>query len=232
MIHQFVRYDVRGEVGRGMPEIQYFYSTHSAYAYLGARRLMEICAAHGCTLVHRPVELSPVIQSAGGLSFAKRTQPHVDYFFGREIERWAAFRDLPIISHRPTHHDNALHLSSGVLIAALQAGEQIDDLSFAFLQGHWRDDIDLMNEDHLIAAGAGVGVNIKSFLEHALDSEVQAKFEANTQEAIERYLFGSPSYILDGDMYYGQDHLELLEHALLQPFPSPGFKNPSVKSAS
>ncbi|GAA6181366.1 2-hydroxychromene-2-carboxylate isomerase [Shimia sp. NS0008-38b] len=211
--------------------IEYFYSTHSAYAYLGAPRLMEISQAHGCSLVHRPFELSPVVEQAGGLSFAGRSQAHVDYFFGREIERWAQFRGLDVLDHRPTHHDNALHLSSGVLIAAHARGLDLDALSFAFLQAHWRDDIDLDDADALATAALKVGIDAAPLIDAAMKPATQAVFEDNTQRAKSLNLFGSPTYILQGEMFYGQDHLELLNHALTTPFTPSTFRNPSVAGA-
>ena len=212
-------------------QIEYFYSTHSAYAYLGHQKLLEICARHDCRLIHRPFELSPVVEYAGGQPFAGRTQAHVDYFFGREIERWAAFRDVPIIDYRPTYHDNALTLSSGVLIAATARGVDLDVLSYAFLQGHWRDDINLADAEALADAMRGVGIAPEPLLEAAMSESAQAQLAANTQEAIARNMFGSPTYVLDGDMYYGQDHLELMEHALSKPFGAPAFRNPPVGGA-
>ena len=211
--------------------IEYFYSTHSAYAYLGSKRLSEICAAHHCQLVHRPFELSPVVEQAGGQPFAGRSQAHVDYFFGREIERWAAYREVPIISYRPTYHDNALHLSSGMVIVAERLGWDVDGLAHALLQAHWRDDIDLMNPDDLARAAQETGLDHAPLLAEAMTDEIQSVFAANTQAALEMNLFGSPTYVLDGDPYYGQDHLELLEHALMQPFPKAGFQNPAVDIA-
>lgn len=208
--------------------IEYFYSTHSAYAYLGSKRLSEISAAHGCKVIHRPFQLSPVVEHAGGQSFAGRSQAHVDYFFGREIERWAAYRNVPIIDYRPTYHDHALTLSSGMVIMADRLGQDVDALAHALLQAHWRDDIDLMNRDDLITAAKGVGLDPAPLLQGAMAPDVQAVLEDNTKAALEMNLFGSPTYVLDGDPYYGQDHLELLEHALTHPFPSAQFKNPSV----
>lgn len=208
--------------------IEYFYSTHSAYAYLGAPRLAEICRTRGCTLIHRPFELSPVVEAAGGLSFAGRSQAHIDYFFGREIERWAEYRGLDILPHRPTFHDNPLHLSSGVLIAAQKEALDLDALSFAFLQAHWRDDIDLANQDHLARTLRSIGVAPEPLLEQALSAPVQAQFAANTQRAKDLALFGSPSYIVDGDIFYGQDHLGLVDRAVQKPFRPSTFKNPPV----
>ena len=66
-----------------MSKLIYYYSAHSAFAYLGSARLMEICAAHDLTLVHRPIPLSPVVEAQGSLPFRSRTQGHVDYFFSR-----------------------------------------------------------------------------------------------------------------------------------------------------
>jgi 2-hydroxychromene-2-carboxylate isomerase len=48
--------------------------------------------------------------------------------------------------------------------------------------------------------------------------EVLQIYAANTQKAIEMSVFGSPTYVVDGDMFYGQDHLEMVERALIQPF--------------
>ncbi|MBT4045892.1 MAG: 2-hydroxychromene-2-carboxylate isomerase, partial [Rhodospirillaceae bacterium] len=55
-------------------------------------------------------------------------------------------------------------------------------------------------------------------LRAATTQDVRAVYEQNTEEAIERSVFGSPTYFVDGDMFYGQDHLEMVERAIVQPF--------------
>ena len=52
----------------------------------------------------------------------------------------------------------------------------------------------------------------------ALDPEIQAIYAANNEEAIRRSVFGSPTFFIDGDMFYGQDQLDLVERALEKPF--------------
>lgn len=209
-----------------MREIEYFYSAHSAFAYLGAGRLREIAAAHGCKIIHRPIALSPVVEAVGGLPFAGRTRAHIDYFFGREIERWSEIRGVEVINHRPTHHDNALDLPNGMLIAAAQQGADVGALSEAVLQAHWRDDADLANPDHLRQAAVAANVSPDPLLDAALSAPVQAQHKANTAEAIARSVFGSPAYFLDDEMFYGQDRLEMLDRALTMPFKAPAFRNP------
>lgn len=208
-----------------MTWIDYFYSAHSAYAWLGARRLYEICSAHGARLVHKPIELSPVIEAAGGLPFAARSQAHVDYFFGREIERWAELRGVEIIRHRPTHHDAPLALASGAIIAA---GEAADALSYAILRAHWRDDADISDPAALAPLIAGCGLDPDTTLSAARSEAIQAQYRRNTAEAIALPVFGSPTFVVAGDPFYGQDRLELLEHALVTPFAPPRWTNPPV----
>lgn len=209
-----------------MKTIEYFYSAHSAFAYIGSKRVIEISREKNCRLVHRPVELRGVVAAAGGQPTAERTVAHINYFFGREIERWAELRKVPIVDFRPTYHDKPLDLSNGMLIAAIEQGADIDALSHALLEAHWRDDADLDNPDALAAAASGAGIDPAPLLGAALTPEIQAIHKANTDEAIARGIFGSPTYFVDGDMFYGQDHLEMLERAIDEPFTATSFRNP------
>jgi len=211
-----------------MQTIEYFYSAHSAFAWLGSARLSEICAAHGARLVHKTIDLSPVIEAAGGLAFAARTQAHVDYFFGREIERWAEYRGVPVIRHRPTHHDAPLALASGAIIAAQETGQGADALADAILGAHWRDDADISDAGTLAPLIAGCGLDADAILSAARSEPVQAIHRGNTDEAIARHVFGSPTYIVGGDPFYGQDRLDLVDRALARPFTPSQWRNPPV----
>lgn len=205
-----------------MAEIEYFYSAHSAFAYLGSARFMEITKAAGRTIRHRPIDLNRVVPASGSAPFSHRSKGHYAYFFRREIDRWAEHRNAPVMAGRPTHHDNDTALPNGMLIAAMNQGHNIDQLAHLMLESHWRDDSDLADRDTLVALGKRAGLDPVPLLEAALSAEAQAMYEANTREAIERSVFGSPTYFIDGDMFYGQDRLELVERALRRPFaPSP-----------
>ncbi len=61
-----------------MAEIEYFYSAHSAFAYLGSARLMEIARAAGRHIVHKPVDLRRVVAEAGAGPTAERGTAHRD----------------------------------------------------------------------------------------------------------------------------------------------------------
>lgn len=210
-----------------MTQIEYFYSAHSAFAWLGSAKVMKICADHGAKLVHRPIPLSPVVEAQGSLPFHDRTQAHVDYFFGREIERWAEWRDVPTVRHRPTHHDADYTIASGMILALGDQGPAVDAMAHAILGAHWRDDADLSRIEtlHQIAASLGHGPDL---IDRAQTAEVTARYAANGTEARKRGVMGSPTYVVDGDIFYGQDRLDMVARALRQPFTPTTWRNPPV----
>ncbi len=201
-----------------MAEIEYFYSAHSGYAYIGSARFIQIAEAGGHTIAHRPMDLRAVVAVTGPGPTNSLTPQRSAYFSRREIDRWAEARGIGILPHRPTHHDNDIALSNGMLIAGLQQGVDIGPLAHRMLEAHWRDDADLADRETLTRIGEEADVDPAPLLDAALSPEVQEIYDANSKEAIERSVFGSPTYFVGGDMFYGQDHLELVERALVKPF--------------
>ncbi|WP_246040534.1 2-hydroxychromene-2-carboxylate isomerase [Roseovarius arcticus] len=211
-----------------LPIIEYIYSAHSAFAYLGSAELSKLCVEYHVSLVHKPVLLSPVVEAQGSQPFRARTQAHVDYFFGREIERWAEYRDVPIINFRPTCHDADYSLASGMILALEETGTKTDMMAHALLEAHWRYDADLSNPQTLAKMAAGLGHDADALMEQAASETVQDKLEENSIWAREQNIFGSPTYIVDGEPFYGQDHLGLVKRALSQPFSASTWSNPPV----
>ena len=96
------------------------------------------------------------------------------------------------------------------------------------MRAHWRDDIDLADPEHGIRAITPVADDASALLDAAMSDDVQALHAANTQAAINSNVFGSPTYVVSGDMFYGQDHLDLVARAMARPFAPAAFTNPSV----
>ncbi len=195
--------------------IEHFFSAHSAYAYLGAWELQRIADEAGWTIHHRPVDLNPVIAATSGKSFGGRSAAHQEYFFGRDMFRWAEWRELPMIRIRPTYHDNPLALPNGCIIAA---GKRAGAVARAIMLAHWRDDADIADAGTLRGLVEGEGLDADAILDAAAGETVQAEHQANTEEAIARNIFGSPTYFVRGDMFYGQDRLAMVERAIAKPF--------------
>ena len=194
--------------------IEYFYSAHSAFAYLGSARLIEIAKSAGHEIAHKPINLRRVMIESGAGSTRDRSNRHRAYYFGREIERWAEWRNAPVVAQTPpTHHHNEMTLCNGMIIAGIEQGHNVNQLAHRMLEAHWRDDADLADRKTLVQLTKEVNLDPIPLLDAASSPEVAAIFLENTEEGIRRSVFGSPTYFVDGDMFYGQDHLEHVEHA-------------------
>lgn len=209
-----------------MTAIEYFYAAHSAYAYLGSAKLIAIAAAARRRIVHRPFDLRRVATAP----FGGRSPAHRDYFFRREIERWSEERGATVLGRTPTHHANDIGLPNAMLIATQDAGLDVDRLAHAMLEAHWRDDADLGDPAALAALARSVGLDPAPLIAAASSPAVVAAYAANTEEALRRSVFGSPTYFADGDMFYGQDRLEMLERALSRPYRGERWLDPAARS--
>jgi len=204
-----------------LPLIEHFFSAHSAFAWLGIRRLEAIAMERGRRIRHVPVPLDPLLEAAGAVPFRARPPGHVTHFFGREIARWSEIRGRPWIGRMPTHHHADYHLANRVLIAAEIAGHDPGPLAADMLTAHWEADADLSDRGALSGLLAARG--LPDPLIAAADApEAVQRHDANRDEAITRSVFGSPTYFVDGDMFYGQDRLDQVDRACLRPYaPTP-----------
>ncbi len=201
-----------------MKKLEYFYSAHSSYSYFGSAELMRIAAAANCRIIHKPFDLRKTTEVTGPGPISGRTPQRSAYFYGREMERWAQWRNIELMTTRPTHHDNDMTLVNCMLIAGQERGLNVDQLAHELLQGHWVDDADLADGETLMQLGKNAGLDSEPLLVDAVLPEILAIYDANTQEAIERSVFGAPTYFVDGDMFFGQDRLMMVERALATPF--------------
>jgi len=115
-----------------------------------------------------------------------------------------------------------------MIIALGQTGQATDRLAHHILQSHWRDDADLSNPKTLADIAAGLGHDAQSLIARAASNACQEVLQANCEWARAHSVFGSPTYIVDGDPFYGQDRLELVARALDRPFAAPSWHNPPV----
>jgi len=203
--------------------IDYYYSTRSIYAYFGAERIVVLARSAGRVLMHKPIDLSRVVPASGSSAFGQRSVGNKNYFFGREIERWSEFLAIPALVD-PVHHVGDRTWPSGFVIAAQQQGADVDALHVAILRALWQDDRDIGDTDVLAQIAREAGLDPLPLRRAAQDAAVQQEFARNSEDAVACGVFGSPTYIVDGEMFYGQDRLMMVERAMKQPFRPAGPK--------
>ena len=118
----------------------------------------------------------------------------------------------------PSSHNNGAEIADLILIAAKKLELDLEMISSEFMQCHWLNNLDLNNADAMLEKLKSIDLDADTLMQLSKAPEVISEYEANTNSAIKHSVFGSPTYFVDGDMFYGQDNLCLVERALSKPF--------------
>lgn len=192
--------------------IDYFFSLHSPWTYLGHATFLDIAASHGCRIVYRPVPLRAVFDETGGLPLPKRHPVRQRYRL-MDLQRWRERRGVPLVL-QPKHFPFDPNLADRFLIAIVQAGGDPGRFMAEIMAGVWARNDDMTRPEAVAEVAQATGFDAQA-LAAAADSEaVRQNYESTITAAIEAGVFGAPSYVLDGEVFWGQDRLELLDSAL------------------
>ncbi|MEM7270087.1 MAG: 2-hydroxychromene-2-carboxylate isomerase [Pseudomonadota bacterium] len=197
-----------------MAQIEYYFSTLSPFTYFAGDTLERLAAKHGATIVYKPTDLIRAFDSTGGLPLGKRHPARLAYRM-QELKRIAKRTGMPIV-YEPKFFPTNYKLSTAACCSAVRlGGGDVGKLAQNILTATWRDDLDIADQGVIDAAATDAGFDPAALL---ADREAgMADMEANTDEAIERGVFGSPFYLVDGvEMFWGQDRLDYLADHLAE----------------
>ncbi len=191
--------------------IDYYFAPISPYSYLGHERFAAIVEKHGATVNLIPVDLMQVFPVSGGIPVGKRAPQRQAYRLV-ELKRWSDHLGVPLTLH-PKHWPTDDAAASRLVIAADRAGADAMGLAFALMRACWSEDRDIADPATLEAIVDSCGLD-RALLESANASDIEDQRIAFTQQAIDRQVFGAPFYVVNGEMFWGQDRLDFVDAAL------------------
>ena len=193
-------------------QVDYYFSLSSPWAYIGHKVFRDLVATYDLTVNHKPVVLVDLFSETGGLPLIKR-HPVRQRYRMVELQRWRDKRGLSFHLQPKFSPFNA-RLADGVVIAAMEAGFDPDPLLRRAFAAVWEEELNLADPDTVADIADSVGLDGRTLVERSRSDEIGAAYESNRQDAIAADVFGSPVYVLDGEVFWGQDRLELLADAL------------------
>jgi len=192
--------------------VQYWFSTASPWAWLGSARFAQLVERTQTAVRVEPMDLGAVFAATGGTPFPSRSPARQSY---RQLElaRWSRRLGVPI-RLEPAHYPVDREPSSRLVIAAREHGLDALALSQAVLRAIWSEDRDIADWATLQDIARDAGLDGAALIESARDPRMHARYVQNTQAAIAAGVFGSPTYVVDGERFWGQDRLDFLEERL------------------
>jgi 2-hydroxychromene-2-carboxylate isomerase len=198
-----------------MPQtVEYYFAPQSPWTYLGHQRLCEIAKAAGASVHVKPVDLGgKVFPISGGLPLGKRAPQRQAYRLV-ELQRFSQHLNAPLNLQPkffPVSGDDAARL---IIAVALHDGEAAAlTITGAVLQAVWAQERNIADASVLAQLLQTCGLDAKR-LEASHSQAVHEQYEAHTQQAIDAGVFGAPSYVIDGEIFWGQDRLDFVERKL------------------
>jgi 2-hydroxychromene-2-carboxylate isomerase len=193
--------------------IDYFLAPQSPWTYFGHARFAAMAVAAGATVRIKPMDLGKIFPLTGGLPVGQRSAQRQAYRLV-ELRRFADHLKLPTNLHPkffPVAGDDAARLI--IAVDQRDGAEAAMRLCGAVLSAVWAQERniadpavlgELLHEQHLDAAR----------LAQAKEEKVQQTYQSYTDEALKVGVFGAPSYVVDGEIFWGQDRLEFIQRRL------------------
>lgn len=191
--------------------VEFYFDVGSPASYLAWTQLPKLCEEGGANLVYKPMLLGGVFQATGNASPA--AIPAKGRYTNIDFQRYARRYDVPF-SLNPHFPINTLNLMRAVIGVQIRQPERFHSVLNAIFKALWVDGVNL-NQPELIAATViGAGFSLEETLALISDPEIKAALKANTDEALQRGVFGAPTMFVGDEMFFGQDRLDFVREAI------------------
>ena len=190
--------------------VDYYHFLISPWSYLAIGRFNSLKDRTGITVNYLPIDVGQTFGNMGGVPPAKR-HPSRQRFRMDELKRWSSYLNVPM-NFTPAFFPADQTTAACMVYAA--SGEAAGTLSDAMLTAVWRDEKNIADEDTLVAIANECELDGAALLSAANDGAMKQKLMDVTKEAHDKDVFGSPTYIFNGELFWGQDRLDFLERAL------------------
>jgi 2-hydroxychromene-2-carboxylate isomerase len=190
-------------------QIDYFFGIASPWAYIGHEVFIDLAKKHGLTVMPHVV---PLIVENGAIYSKDRPQARRDYWL-KDLSRWADLRSKVLdFEKRAKVTDPAP--ANDLVTAAAHLGADWSALTTALQHALWVEGDNIGDAQVRIGIANSIGLDGKLLEETAQSAEIQALKAASFDYAKSQGVFGLPSYLIEGELYWGQDSLPFIERHL------------------
>jgi 2-hydroxychromene-2-carboxylate isomerase len=192
-------------------QIDYYFATISPWMFLGHDRFVKIARDAGAAIAVKPVNFGEIFPVSGGLPLSKRAPQRQAYRLV-ELKRWSEHLGIRM-NLQPKYFPANGDLAACWILAANEIGtEQALAMTGATSKALWTQERDIADAATLASLAEEIGLDAPALAARA--PAMSDRYAALTKEAIDRGVFGAPSYVIDGEIFWGQDRLDFVARKL------------------
>ena len=192
------------------PIVEFFFDYGSPFSYLADTQLASLSQRTGATLRYRPMLLGAVLKATANSS--PMAVPAKGAYMGRELERWAKRYGVPFAPNPFPFRSNTLRLMRGA--TASQRLGTFEPYHRAVFDAAWGNPQDLGEETVFQRLLVGAVIDPERLLRAIDEEDTKTALRKTTDEAVERGVFGAPTFFVGEEMFWGNDRLDWVEQAL------------------
>lgn len=183
---------------------------------MGFERLLKLKQRYDFTVIWKPILVGGVFNEVNqGLYEARESMFNNERrltSFMKDLQDWARYCELTI--NWPDFHPvNSVKAMRSCIVALEQ--DRLIDFARGCFQAYWGELEDISQDDVLANIAVAANIDETLLLNRIQQTEIKNQLRANTDELIARGGYGSPTFFINGDdMYFGNDRIPLIEHAL------------------
>ena len=198
-----------------MIKVDYFMSHGSPWTFLGHNRLNKIVKKFNVKLNMYPVNYGEIFPISGGLPVSKRPLQRQKIRL-QELKRWAEFLNIDLIPEPKFFPSKSLLPSLLIIAAKIKKTNKDFELASSIMNALWVKELNVDEENTLKNIMDNLELDSEDLLSFAKSQECESMFKEYTNIAIEKNVFGAPTFIIDDQIYWGQDRLDFIERHLLK----------------
>jgi 2-hydroxychromene-2-carboxylate isomerase len=188
-----------------MPAVDFFYEFASTYSYIAAMRIAPLAQAAGVMVRWRPFLLGPIFKANGWDTSPFNLYPAKGRYMVRDCERQCA--ELGVSFRFPEPFPQNSLLASRVALVGLDEGWG-EDFSRAVYRTEFAEGRNIGEPAIIAEIIQALGHDGTAALTRAQSDDIKGKLRANTEDAQRLGIFGAPSFIAAGELFWGNDRLE------------------------
>ena len=198
-----------------MIKVDYFMSHGSPWTFLGHNRINNIVKQFNVQLNMYPVNYGEIFPVSGGLPVFKRPLQRQKIRL-QELKRWAEFLNIDLIPEPKFFPSKSLLPSLLIIAAKIKKTNKDFELASSIMNALWVKELNIDEENSLKNIMDNLELDSEDLLSFAKSQECESIFKEYTKIAIEKNVFGAPTFIIDDQIYWGQDRLDFIERHLLK----------------